>query len=107
MLIMSQQIQSINYLQPLKHRLPDAFPCHHLPTSTVSSPRLLRNRYVQAINALKDSTNPKLCLTVVCNSQAADLMKELPPTSNAASISYTKGQKAYQRAVLRHSSTKV
>ncbi|WVZ83978.1 hypothetical protein U9M48_031064 [Paspalum notatum var. saurae] len=86
-------------------RLPDAFSYDHLPTSTYNSTRLQRSRYVQEMNALKDSTNPKVCLTIVGNSQTADIMKELPPASNVANVSYTEGHKSYLHAIFSHSNS--
>lgn len=52
---------------------------HGLPhLSSISSPKEIHKRYMDAVNELKDSTKPKVCLTLTRKSQGEDITKQLP-----------------------------
>ena len=60
----------------------------------------MHDKYVQAMNKLKDDTRPKICVNLTGNSQSEDITMHLPTNNQTIVAQYIKKGQPYLQAIL-------
>ncbi|CAN6244984.1 unnamed protein product [Urochloa humidicola] len=66
----------------------------------------MQDRYVQAMDKLKDDRSPKVCVNLTGNSQSEGITKHLPIQNHTIIVQYIQKGQPYMQAIFSDESSK-